>query len=199
MASEPVATENLEEEKRLVDEAKNGNLDAMRPIFQSYATPLYSSVILPRLGDRANAEDVLRDTFITAIEKLDKFTWTGKSIYAWLRQIAINKVYDVHRKSKRSLKLAEAVSRETESATTRDAGADALLIAAEEQTINRARISAALESIPERYRQVIQLRLIDELPRAECARVMDVSVATFDVVLYRAVRSFRKKFGSRSE
>lgn len=197
MASEPVATEDLEEEKRLVDEAKNGNLDAMRPIFQAYATPLYSSVILPRLGDRANAEDVLRDTFITAIEKLDKFTWTGKSIYAWLRQIAINKVYDVHRKSKRSLKLADAVSRETESATTADAGADALLIAAEEQVINRARIGETLETIPERYRQAIELRLIDELPRAECARIMDVTVATFDVVLYRAVRSFRKSFGSR--
>jgi len=197
LASEPVATEDLEEEKRLVDEAKNGNLDAMRPIFQAYATPLYSSVILPRLGDRANAEDVLRDTFITAIEKLDKFTWTGKSIYAWLRQIAINKVYDVHRKSKRSLKLADAVSRETESATTADAGADALLIAAEEQVINRARIGETLETIPERYRQAIELRLIDELPRAECARIMDVTVATFDVVLYRAVRSFRKSFGSR--
>lgn len=197
MASDPVVLENLEEERQLIEEAKRGNLDAMRPIFESYATPLYSSVILPRLGDRANAEDVLRDTFITAIEKLDKFTWTGRSIYAWLRQIAINKVYDVHRKSKRSMKLADAVSREMPHTTEPEKGADALLIAAQEQSLNRERIDETLESISERYRAAIQLRLIDELPRAECARLMDVTVPTFDVVLYRAVRAFRKKFGSR--
>jgi RNA polymerase sigma-70 factor (ECF subfamily) len=198
LASDPVVLENLEEERQLIEEAKRGNLDAMRPIFESYATPLYSSVILPRLGDRANAEDVLRDTFITAIEKLDKFTWTGRSIYAWLRQIAINKVYDVHRKSKRSIKLADAVSRELPHTTAPEKGADALMIAAQEQAINRERIVETLDSISERYRTAIQLRLIDELPRTECARLMDVTVPTFDVVLYRAVRAFRKKFGGRS-
>lgn len=198
MASDPVVLENLEEERRLIEEAKRGNLDAMRPIFESYANPLYSGVILPRLGDRANAEDVLRDTFITAIEKLDKFTWTGRSIYAWLRQIAINKVYDVHRKSKRSMKLADAVSQEVPRATQPETGADALLIAAQEQAINRERILQTLAEISPRYRRAIQLRLIDELPRAECARLLDVTVPTFDVVLHRAVRAFRKKFGSRS-
>lgn len=198
MASDPVVLENLEEERRLIEEAKRGNLDAMRPIFESYAPPLFSSVILPRLGDRANAEDVLRETFITAIEKLDKFTWTGRSIYAWLRQIAINKVYDVHRKSKRSMKLADAVSREMPRTTEPERAADAMLIAAQEQEINRERIEEALAEISPRYRQAIELRLIEELPRSECARTMEVTVATFDVVLYRAVRSFRKKFGSRS-
>ena len=85
----------LEEERRLVEEARRGNLHAMRPIFEHHGPTLYASVIFPRLGDRAAAEDVLRDTLLTAVEKLDKFTWQGKSIYVWLRQIAVNKVYDV--------------------------------------------------------------------------------------------------------
>ncbi len=197
LASEPIATQDLEEERQLVDEAKQGNLDAMRPLFHAYAPPLFSSVILPRLGNRAAAQDVLRDTFITAIEKLDRFTWTGKSIYAWLRQIAINKVYDHHRKSKRQLRLAEAVARESERATSAESAADALLIVAEEREINHQRIEITLQNIPPRYRKAIELRLIDELSRAECAQALEITVPTFDVLLYRAVRSFRRKFGSR--
>jgi RNA polymerase sigma-70 factor (ECF subfamily) len=197
VASDAALAQSLEQERRLVEQAQRGDLDAMRPIFEKYASPLYASVILPRLGDAATGEDVLRDTFHTAIEKLDTFRWTGRSIYAWLRQIAINKVYDVHRRSRRSVQLADQLATELPGETSFDTRADAQLIAAHEQTINRERIEDALGAIAPRYRDAIQLRLIDELPRGECARRMDVSTATFDVVLYRAVRAFRKKFGSR--
>jgi RNA polymerase sigma factor (sigma-70 family) len=197
LVSDAAVAEKLEAERRLVEEAKQGNLDAMRPIFEKYADPLYASVILPRLGDAATGEDVLRDTFITAIEKIQKFRWTGKSIYPWLRQIAVNKVYDVHRRSKRSLKLAETVAREVPRETQPEQRADALLIAAQEHALNRERIDQTLDAIPERYRLAIELRLIEELPREECARRMDVTTGTFDVVLYRAVRSFRKHYGQR--
>jgi RNA polymerase sigma-70 factor, ECF subfamily len=195
--SDAAVAEKLEEERRLVAAAQAGNLDAMRPILESYAGPLYATVILPRLGDAAAAEDVLRDTFTTAIEKIEQFRWAGKSIYVWLRQIAVNKVYDVHRRSKRSVLLADAMARELPQSTTPDGAADALLIAAEEQSRNRARIDSTLEALSERYRTAIQLRLIEELPREECARRMKVTTGTFDVVLFRAVRAFRKHFGSK--
>lgn len=196
--SDAAVAEKLEEERRLVAEAQAGNLDAMRPILESYAAPLYATVILPRLGDAATAEDVLRDTFTTAIEKIEQFRWTGKSIYVWLRQIAVNKVYDVHRRSKRSVQLADAMAKEMPQATQPEAAADAMLIAAEEQVQNRERIGHAMRALSERYRTAIQLRLIDELPREECARRMNVTTGTFDVVLFRAVRAFRKHFGADS-
>lgn len=197
MASDPAVAELLEQEREAIESAKAGNLDAMRPIFEKYANPLYASVILPRLGDAATGEDVLRDTFHTAIEKLDKFKWTGRSIYAWLRTIAINKVYDVHRKSKRSMQLVDRISNETPSETQPETRPDAMLISAQEQVINRERINETLSAISPRYRLAIELRLIEELPRDECATRMDVTTSTFDVVLYRAVRAFRKKFGTR--
>jgi len=197
--SEAAVAEKLEEERRLVAEAQAGNLDAMRPILESYAAPLYSTVILPRLGDAATAEDVLRDTLTTAIEKIEQFRWTGKSIYVWLRQIAVNKVYDVHRRSKRSVQLVDAMARELPRATSPETGADALLIAAEEQAVNRDRIRQALQALSDRYRLAIELRLIEERPREECAHRMKVTTGTFDVVLFRAVRAFRRHFGQKSE
>lgn len=187
----------LEDERRLVEEARRGNLDAMKPIFEHYATPLFASVIMPRLGDRAAAEDVLRDTLMTAVEKLDKFQWQGKSIYFWLRQIAVNKVYDVHRRSQRTRKLVDAMAVEMPVATAHESRADMRLIAAEEERVNRARIEDAMGRLSVRYQTAIRLRLIEELSREECAARMDITVGNFDVLLFRAVRAFRKRFGER--
>src|SRR5574338_185475 len=178
VASEPATAVELEEEQRQVEEAQAGNLDAMRPILERYAQPLYGTVILPRLGDAATAEEVLRDTLATAVEKIRRFTWQGKSIYPWLRQIAINKVYDVHRQAKRSRRHA-----------------DAQLIADQERAAHRARIDEAMSHIAERYRLAIELRLIQELPREDCAKRLGITIGTFDVLLFRAVRAFRKHFG----
>lgn len=196
MASEAATAPELEEEQRLVEEAQRGNLDAMRPILDRYAQPLYATVILPRIGDAATAEDVLRDTMMVAVEKIHRFTWQGKSIYPWLRQIAINKVYDVHRHTKRTRRLADALAQEG-SDEVDDDSPDHVLIAAQDRERQRGRIDETMAAIPERYRVAIQLRLIEELSREECAQRLGVAIGTFDVLLFRAVRAFRKRFGER--
>ena len=201
MASEPAGDPQqrveLEEEQRQVEEAQQGNLDAMRPILERYAQPLYGTVILPRLGNAASAEEVLRDTLATAVEKIGRFTWQGKSIYPWLRQIAINKVYDVHRQSKRSRRLADAMIHEVPIESDPESHADAQLIADQERRVHRERIEETMGQLQERYRTAIELRLVQELPREECARRLGVTIGTFDVLLFRAVRAFRKHFGDR--
>jgi RNA polymerase sigma-70 factor (ECF subfamily) len=189
----------LEQEHRLVEEAQHGNLDAMRPILERYAAPLYGTVILPRLGDAASAEEVLRDTLATAVEKIRRFTWQGKSIYPWLRQIAINKVYDIHRQSKRSRRLADAMVHEVAAESDPESHADAQLIADQERRAHRDRIDDTMQQLQERYRVAIELRLIQELPREDCARRLGVTIGTFDVLLFRAVRAFRKHFGERAD
>ena len=199
MASEAALGVELETEQRQIEEAQAGNLDAMRPILERYASPLYGTVILPRLGDTATAEEVLRDTLATAVEKIKRFSWQGKSIYPWLRQIAINKVYDVHRQAKRSKKLADAMMHEVPIETDPDSHADAQLMADQERRAHRARIDDTLGHIAERYRTAIELRLIEELPRDECAKRLGVTVGTFDVLLFRAVRAFRKQFGGADD
>lgn len=197
VALEPATAVELEEEQRQVEEAQAGNLDAMRPILERYAQPLYGTVILPRLGDAASAEDVLRDTLATAVEKIRRFTWQGKSIYPWLRQIAINKVFDVHRQTKRSRRLADAMVHEVPVETDPDSHADAQLIADQERAAHRTRIDESMLKIADRYRTAIELRLIQELSREECAKQLAITVGTFDVLLFRAVRAFRKQFGAR--
>ena len=199
MASGPATAIELDEEQRLVEEAQRGNLDAMRPILERYASPLYGTVILPRIGNAAAAEDVLRDTLATAVEKIGRFTWQGKSIYPWLRQIAINKVYDLHRQTQRSRRLADAMVHEIPTETEPGDAPDAKLMADQERRANRERIDGTLDALNERYRAAIEMRLVRELSREECARQLGVTVGTFDVLLFRAIRAFRKQFGSAPE
>jgi RNA polymerase sigma factor (sigma-70 family) len=201
VASEPATTVelDLEQEQRLVEEAQQGHLDSMRPVLERYAAPLYGTVILPRLGDAVSSEEVLRDTLATAVEKIRRFTWQGKSIYPWLRQIAINKVYDIHRQSKRSRRLADAMVHEVAIESDPESHADAQLIADQERRAHRERIDETLQQLQDRYRTAIELRLIQELPREDCARRLGVTIGTFDVLLFRAVRAFRKHFGERAE
>ena len=203
MASETATAQDLEreleQEHRLVEEAQQGNLDAMRPILERYAAPLYGTVILPRLGDAATAEEVLRDTLATAVEKIRRFTWQGKSIYPWMRQIAINKVYDLHRQSKRSRRLADAMVHEVQVESDPASHADAQLIADQERRAHRDRIDQTMGQLQDRYRLAIELRLVQELSREDCAQRLGVTIGTFDVLLFRAVRAFRKHFGERAE
>jgi len=196
VASEPATAVEIAEEQRLVEAAQAGNLDSMRPILERYAQPLYGTVILPRLGNAASAEEVLRDTLATAVEKIRRFTWQGRSIYPWLRQIAINKVFDVHRQSKRSRRLADALAHEVATESDPDSHADAQLMADQERRSHREKIEATMELLAERYRLAIELRLVQELPREECAKRLTITIGTFDVLLFRAVRAFRKHFGS---
>jgi RNA polymerase sigma-70 factor (ECF subfamily) len=141
---------------------------------------------------------VLRDTLSTAVEKISRFTWQGKGLFPWLRMIAINKIVDPPTATTRA--GAASPRRWRARPTTRPApGAspDALLMAEQDRRLHRSRIDQTLLALPDRYRLAIELRLIEELPREECARRLEVTLGTFDVLLFRAVRSFRKHFGDR--
>jgi RNA polymerase sigma-70 factor (ECF subfamily) len=193
---DPAEAVKLEEERQLVERAQSGDRSALRPLFERYAEPLYAAV-LPRLGDAATAEDVVKDTFLTAIEKIDGFEWQGRGVYGWLRQIALNKVIDVHRRTQRAGRLLAAFADEAPLDAPVAVGADQALIAEEERRENAARITSVMAELSPRYRQAIQLRLVEELSREACAERLGITVGNFDVLLFRAVRAFRRLFGDR--
>jgi RNA polymerase sigma-70 factor (ECF subfamily) len=185
------SAQTLEDERRLIAEAQAGDMTALRPVFARYADPLYGAVILPLVRSPAAAEDVLRDTFVTALEKIRAFRWEGKGIYAWLRQSATHKAYDLHRRAQRTARVLTRFAEEPSHGGAQ--AADEALIAEEDRRRAAARIAAAMEKLVPRYQTALRLRLIEERSREECARELGVTVPTFDVLLFRAVRSFRKQ------
>lgn len=185
----------LMRERRAIERAQGGDLAALEPVLAQHAEALFSCV-LGRVGERAQAEDLLKDTFLTALERIQGFVWQERSIYHWLRQIALNKVLDHHRAVGRRKRMCQ-VLRDELSATAEPAtpAPAAALSAEEERRIAGQRIEETLAGLHPRYAQAIRLRLCEERPRAECAATLGVSVETFDVLLFRAVRAFRKAYG----
>lgn len=185
----------IADERAVVDGLKRGERDAAGALYQWYGDCLFREVILPRLPVRELAEDVLRDTFRLVLERIAQYQpEENRSIYFWIRRIAINRSVDVYRAWQRSRRLEEAVTAESKvHGETHDPGARV------EQDERRAAIEKALKQINPRYAEALRLRLLQDLDREECAERMEVTVGNFDVILHRASAAFRKVYEMESE
>ena len=167
-----------------------GDRSAAGTLYAWYGDALFREVILPRLPNRELAENVLVDTFRTVMERAATYRPdTDKSIYFWLRRIAINRAIDVHRAHQRARRLEEALEAE--------ADPEAAAPAPDEGRVDddtRAHVEATLQKLNPRYAEALRLRLIEDLDREECAVRMGVTVGNFDVILHRASAAFRKAF-----
>ncbi len=168
-----------------------GDRAAFATLYGWYGELIYRQAILPRLPIPELAEDCLRDTFRTALEKIGTFRLENRSIFFWLRRIAVNKAIDIHRRHKRDLRIADAVHREPEAPLS---SAPARPDRGLEVEDTRKLVDAALDNINTRYAKALRLRLIEERSREECAELLGVTVGNFDVILHRATKAFRKVY-----
>jgi RNA polymerase sigma-70 factor (ECF subfamily) len=179
-----------DQERAVVARLKAGDRSAAAELYRWYGDRLYRTAILPRLPVPELAEDVLKDTFRVTLERIDQYRDEDRSIYFWMRRVAINRAIDVHRARQRREGF--------EGRTTPEETADRTMASpppapdrGSELAETRALVELALERLNPRYAQALRLRLLEDRERDECARIMDVSVGNFDVILHRACKAFR--------
>ena len=182
----------LEEERRLLGELRRGDRTAFSRLYRAFAQPLYVRVLLPKLGDRQAAEDVLAESFRIMLEKLDQYEDWGGSIWSWLATVAANKARDVERERARRGQALRGFA--LLSAPLLDAQAPGLGDDAGDGARLQAAVARVMEELNPRYRRALMLRFIEDRPRVECAELLEVKVATFDVLLLRALRAFRERW-----
>ena len=181
-----------EEERRLLGELRRGDRTAFSRLYRAFAQPLYVRVLLPKLGDRQAAEDVLAETFRIMLEKLDQYEDRGGSIWSWLATVAANRARDVERErarrgqALRGFALLSAPLLDAQAPGPGDDAADGARL--------QAAVARVMEELNPRYRRALTLRFIEDRPRVECAELLEVKVATFDVLLLRALRAFRERW-----
>jgi RNA polymerase sigma factor (sigma-70 family) len=181
----------LEVERALVERAQAGDRDALGAILRTHGPRLYRSVLLPRLGSAGSAEEALSRTYMKVVERFDQFTWQAVGVYPWLRVVALRVALDLLRARKRELLFEpQDVERELDSAEREAREADAL--ERHDLDVAKAKVRELLGRINPRYADAIRLRVLEERPRDEAAATLGVSVATFDVVLHRAMAALRK-------
>ncbi len=174
--------------------AAEGDAQAFGQLYDAYAERLYRRVLYPLLGNAAAAEDALAETFRVAFQRLGSYRAGEVSIYFWLAAIARNKALDMFRARKvtgRALVNFEALLEPL--ALGPEAPEELLDQHSERQRLGRA-VHGTLEGINARYREAITLRFLQDQPREECASRLGVKLGTFDVLLLRALRAFRKRW-----
>lgn len=169
---------------------QHGEREAFATLYGWYGDLLYRQAILPRLPIPELAEDCLRETFRAALEKIESFRLENRSIFFWLRRIAVNKAIDIHRRHRRDERLSEQMVLEPEALAPGAPRPDRNLEVEEARRL----VEASLGNLNTRYAKALRMRLLEERSREECAEALGVTVGNFDVILHRAAKAFRKVY-----
>lgn len=190
-------------ESRCLEEIRRGSRRAFSELYQAHARRLYSHVLLPRLGNASAAEEALAETFRAALEHLGEYRPQAGGMVRWLTTIAVNKATDMFRERARTGKALASFEALVAPLRESAGDAEALVHGRLDQARLRVAVAEVLEQIPPRYRRAIELRLLDDLSRADCAHRMEITVGNFDVLFLRALRAFRQAWvaghGEKSE
>ncbi len=192
----------LELERRLVARAQAKDREALGELLNRYGPGLYRSVLLPRLGSEAAAKDALADTYARVVERIDRFTWQNVGFYPWLRTVGLRVAIDHLRARKRMVVWeADEVERtlDAEAGDGPETPLDQALSDHRDRAAARAKVTRALDAIHPRYARAIRLRILDERPREEVAALLEVTPATFDVLLHRAIAALKKALSAAGD
>ena len=182
----------LAAEQALCARAQGGDRAALGQLLRAHGPRLFRAVLLPRLGSKAAAEEALSVTYLKVVERFDQFTWQSVGVYPWLRVVALRVALDQLRARKRETVFQpEDLEREIDQ-SERDAR-DAVSSEAHDLALARQRVVELVGRLHPRYGRALTLRVLEERPREECAAALEVSTATFDVVLHRAVAALKKE------
>jgi RNA polymerase sigma-70 factor (ECF subfamily) len=137
-------------------------------------------------GDREQAADLLQETFLKAYRFFDKFE-QGTNAKAWLYRIMRNTYINEYRRVKRIPELVQFD--EQLSAYHMLPGASHRSDDLRDLIENRMfddDVTGAISSLPEKFKSVVVLRDIEDLPYEEIAEALDIPVGTVRSRLHRA-------------
>ena len=157
------------EDRLLLWKFKCGSRDAFRLIYEKYAGDLLT-LAANLLNDKADAEDVVQDVFISFVQSVEKFRLTG-SLKGYLATCVANRSRDYIRRNKR--RQTAAVNEPEQ--TTSDAKNPVQLVICSEEL---HKLSYAMTELPYEQREAIVLRLHGDLRFRQIAKLQNISIKT---------------------
>jgi RNA polymerase sigma-70 factor (ECF subfamily) len=175
MSNVEAAFRNLHQD--LLDGCKTGDQKAQFQIYKLYYKAMYNTS-LRIVNDTMEAEDVMQEAFLSAFEKIDTYSGTV-SFGAWLKKIVINRSLDVLGKKKVVFEDIEAhvgIRDESPEDSLRN----------EEIDVRIGEVKEAIEKLPDGYRIILSLYLLEGYDHDEIAEIMKISSSTSRSQLSRA-------------
>ncbi|HEY1686786.1 MAG TPA: sigma-70 family RNA polymerase sigma factor [Tepidisphaeraceae bacterium] len=169
------------DDAELIQHAQHGDSRAFELLVDRYGKQLFG-LAYSLLGNSADAEDVLQETFIGAYRAVGKFEGRS-SVKTWMTKILVRQVARLHRsrKNKRPMSLGEMDIERPDRAPITDGQMD---------------VQQMLEVLSEEHREVMVLREIEGLSYEEMADVLDVPRGTVESRLHRARQFLKEKFAN---
>jgi RNA polymerase sigma-70 factor, ECF subfamily len=162
---------------------------AFAELYDAYFARLYAYVAA-RMGSRSDAEDVVADTFVRALDALPRFEYRGPgSFAAWLFRIAHNRVVTESGKNRHRVDL-DADSLAGRPASVVDQSPEATLEQAEDAQL----IRRLIQLLSPRRQEVVTLRFFGDLRNQEIAEVLGLDERTVASHLCRALEDLRTKY-----
>ena len=163
-------------EVNIIEQCKLNNRKAQLQLYNQYCNGMY--IVANRfLKDANDAEDVVQEAFIKAFSKLHQYK-AEVTFGAWLKRIVVNKSIDfLKSKNQRLVELNEVHLKVID--TTHD---DKWLV---DDAITLNDVKKAINNLPDKYRYVVMLYLIEGYDHQEISEILTISEVASRTQLYR--------------
>ncbi len=147
----------------LIEECKKGKSKAQYRLYNLYSRAMFN-LAYRMLNSREDAEDILQEAFVECFRNLDSFRFES-TFGAWLKRILINKCINHTRKKKIDLTLCGDLPADV---SEND----------EEIVYETGKIFKGIEMLPDGYRIILTLYLLEGYDHAEISQILGISEST---------------------
>ncbi len=162
----------------VIERCRRGDTKAQFELYKLYYKPMYG-ICLRLVGNAVEAEDVMQEAFLKAFTKID--TYEGVvSFGAWLKKIVINRSLD--QLKKRKVKFEELNEKIPEEEP----------VALRMSEIQLELLKDAIQRLPDGYRVVLSLFLLEGYDHEEIAQILGISNVSSRTQYLRAKLKLRQ-------
>lgn len=165
----------------LIARCKTGDRDAHFRLYKLYSRSMYN-VSYRITGREADAEDALQEAFISAFKNLGSYR-ADATFGAWLKRIVVNKAINILKKRRHEW-MPESEHWDVAEEEAPGNYKDGLSI---------EQVKKAIEELPDGYRSVLSLYLLEGYDHQEIAEIMGITESTSKSQLNRAKGKLREK------
>ncbi|WP_439130229.1 RNA polymerase sigma factor [Polaribacter sp.] len=166
--------------EELIQKCCEQNLEAQSKVYQLFADKLFA-VSLKYAKNYQDAEDNLQDSFLAIFAKIKQYNHKG-SFEGWIKRITINTALQKYRE-KAPLQIVNEVADDTEEEE----------IDFENSDFSVNVLLQCIQQLPDRYRLVFNLYVLDEYSHKEIATLLKISEGTSKSNLSRARKILKEK------
>ncbi|QMU56890.1 MAG: RNA polymerase sigma factor [Boseongicola sp.] len=184
----PSADDSISDQVLLVA-VGNGDASAARLLVSRLAPRLFNQA-WRLLGDRAEAEDAVQETLLKLWKIAPDWRQDEAKVSTWCYRVLANHCTDRLRARRPSVDLDAIAEPEADLKSA---------VARMTETARNDALNTALLTLPDRQRQAVVLRHIEELTNPEIAEIMDISVEAVESLTARGKRTLAAALKGRRD